>query len=153
MNSEISLDKKEILDYQNNFGDYLMIDCVTKIKPGEYAQGYKDLIPSLWFFKFHWPEDPNMPGALQLEALSQMASLIILAIPENKKKILYFTSHKYTQFKRKVIPGDRLIINSKVIKWSRGIGNFYAESHVNDKLTCKSEFTLVLPDVLKKFSL
>jgi 3-hydroxyacyl-[acyl-carrier-protein] dehydratase len=148
---KLTLNKIQILKCQNNFGDFLMIDHATCVEPGMSAEGYIDLTPDLWFFKLHWPNDPNMPGSLQLECLSQMASLIILSKKINNKKFMYLIGHKYTQFKKKVIPGDRLNIKANLIKWNRGVGNFYAEAHVNQDLACKSEFIMVLPDELKKF--
>jgi 3-hydroxyacyl-[acyl-carrier-protein] dehydratase len=150
---KLILNKTQILECQNNFGDFLMIDHATCIEPGKSAEGYKDLVPDLWFFKLHWPNDPNMPGSLQLESLSQMASLIILSKKINNKKFMYLISHKYTNFKKKVIPGDRLNIKANLIKWNRGVGNFYAEGHVNKDLACKSEFTMILPEELKKYKL
>ena len=44
-----------------------MIDYATEVIPGEKASGYKDLKADEWFFKVHWPNDPNMPGMLQIE--------------------------------------------------------------------------------------
>ena len=66
MSEKISLSKEQILDYQQNRDPYLMIDCATEILPGESAKGYKDLSKDEWFFKVHWPNDPNMPGMLQI---------------------------------------------------------------------------------------
>ena len=56
-------------------------------------------------FKVHWENDPNMPGMLQVEALVQMASLIILTLPGNKGKVMYLTSANNLIFK-KIIPGN-----------------------------------------------
>ena len=72
---KIELNKKEILEYQNNEPPYLMIDFASEIIPGKKADGYKILNEDEWFFKVHWKNDPNMPGMLQIEALSQMAAL------------------------------------------------------------------------------
>ena len=68
--SFITLDKKGILEYQKNRDEFLMFDQVSNLVPGVSAKGYKDLKPDEWFFKVHWPNDPNMPGFLQLEALT-----------------------------------------------------------------------------------
>ena len=67
-----SLNKQEILSYQQNRDPYLMIDYATEVVPGVSANGYKILNHDEWFFKVHWPTDPNMPGMLQVEALVQM---------------------------------------------------------------------------------
>lgn len=77
----MELDKKQICQYQQNRDPYLMIDHVTEVVPGKKADGYKDLKEDEWFFKVHWPKDPNMPGMLQIEALTQMSALSILTLP------------------------------------------------------------------------
>ena len=83
----MKLNKKEILQIQKNNGDFLMIDEVTNVVPGKSSEGYKYLNND-WFFKFHFPGDPNMPGMLQVEALMQMASIAILTTDNNEGKIL-----------------------------------------------------------------
>ena len=75
---KLQLDKNGIYEYQQNREPYLMIDFATEIIPGKSAKGYKDLSKDEWFFKVHWPNDPNMPGMLQIEALVQMSALSIL---------------------------------------------------------------------------
>ena len=79
----MKLNKKEILEYQQNRPPYLMIDFAEEVIPGKSARGYKDLTEGEWFFKVHWPGDPNMPGFLQIEALVQMCALSILILPGN----------------------------------------------------------------------
>ena len=75
----MKLNKEKILEYQKNRPPYLMIDCADEVIPGKLAKGYKDLKDDEWFFKVHWPNDPNMPGMLQVEALIQMCALSILS--------------------------------------------------------------------------
>ena len=65
----MKLNKEEIIKIQK-IGDYLMIDEVTNVSPGVSSEGYKYLNGD-WFFKVHFPGDPNMPGMLQIEALMQ----------------------------------------------------------------------------------
>ena len=66
-----------------------MIDYADNVIPGKSAQGYKKLTKDEWFFKVHWPGDPNMPGMLQVEALVQMSSLIVFTQPNMSGKKLY----------------------------------------------------------------
>ena len=106
---KIVLDKKQICEYQQNRDPYLMIDFATEIIPGVSAKGYKDLSEKEWFFKVHWPGDPNMPGMLQVEALVQMSSLAILTLPNNKGKIMYLVSSDKIKFIKKIIPNSRFL--------------------------------------------
>jgi 3-hydroxyacyl-[acyl-carrier-protein] dehydratase len=150
---EIKLDKKQILEYQKNRPPFLMIDSATKIIPGKIAEGFKELSEKDWFFEVHWPGDPNMPGMLQVEALVQMASLSILTLPNNKGKVMYLTSADKLFFKKKVIPSSRLIIKTEVLSWKRGMGKFKGTGLIENKLCCKAEFSLILPDEIKRFNI
>ena len=141
----MKLDLKGIHEYQQNRDPYLMIDYANKVIPGKSAEGYKQLKKNEWFFKVHWPGDPNMPGMLQTEALIQMSALIVQTMPGNKGKILYLVEANNLKFIKKILPGDKLKIFSKLISWKRGLIKFDAEGFVEKKKTCQASFTLVIP--------
>ena len=147
------LDKKAIHEYQQNREPYLMIDHATEVVPGVSSKGYKDLKKDEWFFEVHWPNDPNMPGMLQIEALVQMSSLAILTLPNNKGKIMYLASSNNLKFIKKVVPNSRLTIETKIKSFKRGIAMCDGIGMVENDLVCKAEFTLILPDQLKKYNL
>ncbi|MBL4790646.1 MAG: beta-hydroxyacyl-ACP dehydratase [Kordiimonadaceae bacterium] len=147
----LSLDMDGLLAYQKNRPPYLMMDFAEEITPGESARGYKDLPADTWFFKCHFPGDPNMPGMLQTEAMVQMAALTVLTLPGNKGKIVYLTNVKNISFRRKIIPGDRLCLDTKLLSWRRGLGKCSAVGTVDGEIACKAEFGIVMPDVLESF--
>ena len=149
----MKLDKKKILEYQQNRSPYLMIDFVEKIVPGKSAIGYKDLKEDEWFFKVHWPGDPNMPGMLQIESLVQMCALSILCLPGNKGKVMYLTSANNLKFIKKILPGNRLYIETKVRSFKRGLAICEGVGLVEKKIVCKAEFNLILPEEIKKYNL
>ena len=149
----MKLDKKKILEYQQNRSPYLMIDFVEKIVPGKSAIGYKDLKEDEWFFKVHWPGDPNMPGMLQIESLVQMCALSILCLPGNKGKVMYLTSANNLKFIKKILPGSRLYIETKVRSFKRGLAICEGVGLVEKKIVCKAEFNLILPEEIKKYNL
>ena len=142
---ELELNKNQILEYQQNRDPYLMIDYATKVIPGKSSEGYKILKESEWFFKVHWPGDPNMPGMLQTEALVQMSALIIQTMPGYKGKTLYLVNADNLKFIKKIIPGDKLKIFSNLVSWKRGLMKFEAEGYVGKNKACKANFTLILP--------
>lgn len=141
----MKLTRSQIIKIQKNRDPYLMMDYANKIIPGKYVEGYKKLRKNEWFFKVHWPGDPNMPGMLQVEAMVQMSSLIILTLPKMKNKIFYLTGASDIKFFKKIIPGDKLKIISKMISSNRGLFKFSSEGYVSDRIVCKASFTLVLP--------
>ena len=147
------LNKKEILEYQQNRSPYLMIDFAEEIVPGKSAKGYKDLKEDEWFFKVHWPRDPNVPGMLQIEALVQMSALSILSLPGNKGKVMYLTSANNIKFIKKIIPNKRLYIETKVKSFKRGLAICEGLGLVEKQIACKAEFNLILPEEIKKYNL
>ena len=148
----MKLTKKQIFKIQKNRDPYLLIDYASKVLPGKLVEGYKILKKNEWFFKVHWPGDPNMPGVLQIESIVQMASLSILTLPNNKSKLMYIHSVEKVMFKKKILPGERLTIETNVLNWKRGIGKFQGSAFVNKKLACEAIFTLILPDEFYKYS-
>ena len=150
---KIVLDKEGIYEYQQNREPYLMIDYATEVMPGKSAKGYKNLTKDEWFFKVHWPKDPNMPGMLQIEALVQMCALSILSLPNNKGKVVYLTSAHNMKFIKKIIPESRLYIKTKIKSFKRGLAICEGIGLIEKQMACKAEFNLILPEEIKKYNL
>ena len=151
--TKIILDKNQIHEFQQNRDPYLMIDYATEIIPGKSAKGYKDFNDDEWFFKVHWPNDPNVPGMLQVEALVQMSALSILTLPDNKGKIMYLTSANNLKFIKKVTPNNRFYIHTEVKSYKRGLAICEGKGLVDDQIVCKADFNLILPNEIKRYSL
>ena len=150
---KIVLDKKGIYEIQQNREPYLLIDYATEIIPGKSAKGYKDLKDDEWFFKVHWPSDPNMPGMLQIEALVQMCALSILSLPGNKGKVVYLTSANNMKFIKKIIPNTRLDIETRIKSFKRGLAICEGIGLIQKEIACKAEFSLIFPEEIKKYNL
>ena len=144
------LDLKGIKEYQQNRQPYLMIDFVEEVIPGKSAKGYKDLKDDEWFFKVHWPSDPNMPGMLQMEALVQMSALSILTLPGNKGKVMYLVGANNMKFIKKIIPKNRLHIETQIKSYKRWLAVCEGNGYVQKAMTCKAECNMILPDEIKK---
>jgi len=153
LNNIMKLNKEEILEYQKNRDPYLMIDFVEELIPGKSAKGYKICDKDDWYFKVHWEGDPNMPGMLQIESLIQMSALTILSLPGNKGKTMYLTSANNLKFVKKIIPGDKLYINTEVRSYKRGLAICLGKGYINKQIACQAEFCLMLPDEIKKYNL
>ena len=129
-----------------------MIDYVTEVLPGKYANGYKVLDEKEWFFPIHFPGNPNMPGALQLEALAQMLTVAITTLPGLKGKVTHAISHT-VKFKKEVIPGRKYIIKTKLNSWNRGICKGIGQGFTDGEIACEAEMTITIPEILKSFLL
>ena len=145
-----SLNSVELLEYQPNRYPFLMIDYVTKVKPGVLAEGYKNLTNNEWYFPIHFPGNPNVPGALQLEALAQMLTVAITTLPGNKGKVTHALSHT-VRFKKEVVPGQKFIIKTKVESWKRGICKGHGQGIVDGEVACEAIMTITIPEILEKY--
>ena len=149
----MELDKKKILEYQQNRDPYLLIDHASEVLPGKSAKGYKILKNDEWFFKVHWPNDPNMPGMLQVEALVQMCALAILTLPSNKGKVVYLVKANNLKFIKKIVPNTKFEIDTKILSFKRGMAHCEGIGSIDKKIACKADFTLILPDEIKSYNL
>ena len=136
---------------QNNRYPLLFIDLVDNVKPGEYARGTKCFSYNEWFFPAHFEDDPNVPGFIQIETLVQTFIMTFLTLDEHKGKKTNFVSIDKVKFKRKIIPGEKLIVHAKLDSFKRGIAKGSAEGFVDEQLACKADFIVALPDVLNSF--
>ena len=92
-----------------------------------------------------------MPGLLQIEAMVQLRALTILTLEGNKGKVAYLASANNLKWTRKVVPGDRFDMDTKLVSFKRGLGRCKGIGSVNGELTCQAEFTLVLPNVINEY--
>lgn len=146
-----SLNSVQLQEYQQNRYPYLMIDYVDEVIPGVSAKGYKNLTMNEWFFPPHFPGEPNMPGALQLESLAQMITIAITTLPGNKGKTTRFLSASL-KFKKQILPGDKLVIETKVVSWKRGILNGVGIGYTNGTIACEAEMIITIPEILEQYS-
>ena len=145
-----SLNSFELLDYQPNRYPFLMIDCVTKFSPGKFANGYKNFSNNEWFFPIHFKDNPNVPGAIQLEAMAQMLTVAITTLPGLKGKVTHALEHN-VKFKREIKPGEKLILKTKVFSWKRGICDGFAQGFVKNQLACEAKMKITIPEILEKY--
>ena len=145
-----SLDSYQLQESQPNRYPFLMIDFVTKVKPGKFAEGYKNFTNNEWFFPIHFKDNPNVPGALQLEAMAQMLTVALTTLPGNKGKVTHAISH-IVKFKREIHPGQKLVIKTEVDSWSRGLCKGKGKGFVNDLEVCEAEMIITIPDILEKY--
>ena len=138
------LNKEKIKNIIPQRDPFLMIDEVEKYVPGESAIAYKNVNVEEWYFKGHFPGNPIMPGVLITESLAQTGAVAILSMDENKGKNALFGGIDKMKFKRKVVPGDRLKLEVKIIKRKGPIGVGEAIATVDEKIVAKGELPFAL---------
>ena len=133
---------EQILPHRHPF---LLVDYIEEMEPGVSAVGYKCVTFHEDFFRGHFPQEPVMPGVLQIEALAQVGAVAILSKPENKGKTAYFGAINNAKFKTKVVPGDVLTLELEIIKEKGpiGVGKAVAKNQ-EGKITVSAELTFAI---------
>ncbi len=85
-----------------------------------------------------------MPGVLTIEALAQAGAVAILSCEENKGKTAYFGAINKCKFKGKVVPGDKLRLETKIIKRKGPVGVGEAVASVDGKIVAQAELTFMV---------
>lgn len=139
-----SLDVKQIEEILPHRHPFLLVDYIEDYVPGEYAVGYKCVTFREDFFKGHFPQQPVMPGVLIVEALAQTGAVAILSQEENKDKIAFFGGIDKCRFKKKVVPGDKIRLETKIIRQKGPVGIGEAVATVDGKVAVKAELTFMI---------
>ena len=138
------LDTKQIQQIIPHRHPFLLVDYIEDYEPGEYAVGYKCVSFREEFFQGHFPQEPVMPGVLTVEALAQTGAVAILSKEENKGKIAYFGGIQKCRFKGKVVPGDKVRLETRIIRQKGPLGVGEAVASVDGKVVVSAELTFVV---------
>ena len=138
------LTAKEIMEIIPHRQPSMMIDTIEEMEPGVRALAKKCVSYNEPFFQGHFPGEPVMPGVLIVEALAQTGAVAILSLPENKGKTAYFAAINSAKFKKKVIPGDVLMLETEIIKVKGPMGIGKATATVDGKVAVQAELTFAI---------
>lgn len=138
-----SVQIQEILPHRYPF---LLVDKITDMQPGQWAQGIKCVSANEQFFCGHFPGHPVMPGVLLLEALAQVGAVALLSQPENKGKIALFGGVKSARFKQQVTPGDVVELRCELTEMRGPVGFGKGTARVNGKVAVQAELSFVVTD-------
>ncbi len=140
-----SLDTTQIMELIPHRYPFLMVDRVTKID-GNRITGVKSITINEPYFQGHFPGHPIMPGVLQLEAIAQVAGILMLRQAENAGKLAYFMSAESVKWRKPVRPGDCLVIEVELTKARAKIGRAKGVCLVEGETVSEAEVTFVLMD-------
>ncbi len=126
---------------------FLLVDRLEVEVPGEKGVGLKNITMNEEFFQGHFPNNPVMPGVLQIEAMAQTAGALVISSFDNfhdKKINVYFMSIDGVKFRKPVKPGDQLRMHVEKIRSRRNVFVFKGESKVDGQVVSEAEFTAMI---------
>jgi UDP-3-O-[3-hydroxymyristoyl] N-acetylglucosamine deacetylase/3-hydroxyacyl-[acyl-carrier-protein] dehydratase len=122
---------------------FLMVDKVTHIQ-GNRITAVKNVTVNEPYFQGHFPNHPIMPGVLQLEAIAQVAGVLMLRQAENAGKLAYFMSAERVKWRKPVRPGDTVVIEVELTKTKGKIGKAKGTCSVDGEEVSEAEVVFVL---------
>ena len=124
---------------------FLMVDRILSIEGGRIV-GIKSVTINEPYFQGHFPGHPIMPGVLQLEAIAQVAGILLLKTIEATNQVAYFMSAENVKWRRPVFPGDQLVIEVDLVKIRGKIGRGRGVCKVGEEVVSEADVTFMLRD-------
>jgi 3-hydroxyacyl-[acyl-carrier-protein] dehydratase len=135
------MDINEIREYLPHRYPFLLVDRVLELVEGEYIVAYKNITINEEVFNGHFPQNPVFPGVMIIEAMAQASGILGFKTMNKKPQdgsIYLFAGVDDVRFKRQVVPGDRLQLESRVITERRGIWKFECKATVDSALVASA---------------
>ncbi len=140
-----ALDIEQVMKMLPHRPPFLMVDRILKIE-GNKITGIKNVTMNEGYFQGHFPGHPIMPGVLQLEAMAQVAGIVLLKQAELANQVAYFMSAEDVKWRKPVFPGDTLIIEVELTKIRGKIGKAKGVCKVGGEIVSEAAVTFMLRD-------
>ena len=145
----LTFDTMQIMEMIPHRYPFLLVDRITECVAGKYAKGYKNMTMNEEFFQGHFPNNPVMPGVLQIEAMAQTAGAVVISQDDNyanSKRNVLFMAVDGVKFRKQVKPGDQLRMHVEKIKARRNIFVFKGTAMVDGQIASEAELTAMIID-------
>jgi 3-hydroxyacyl-[acyl-carrier-protein] dehydratase len=134
------MDVNEILGMLPHRYPFMLVDRILEVDiENQKIVGYKNLTFNEPFFQGHFPTEPIMPGVMQLEAMAQVAGILLNKVNEREGAIAYFMAIDKAKFRRKVVPGDKLRMEVEVTRMRSRMATVSGKAYVGDELASQAQ--------------
>jgi 3-hydroxyacyl-[acyl-carrier-protein] dehydratase len=143
----MSLNLEQIKDLIPHREPMLLIEQVLEIEPGAYCKAMRQTLGSDFYFQGHFPGNPIMPGIFLIEAMTQTSAITAAStLQEPEKFNFYFGGTQINSFRQPVVPGDQLILESRLQTQRLSLWIFECVINVNNIMVAQAEIKLMIFD-------
>ena len=143
---ETAIDIRRLMRILPHSYPMLLVDRVTHIEGDKRITGIKNVTINEPFFQGHYPTAPVMPGVLLIEAIAQLAAVLVGQKLENTGKLGFLMSMDRVKIRRPVTPGDQLILEAETLRMRRRIAHIRGIAYVGDDVAAEVEVKFMLVD-------
>ncbi|BBJ30900.1 3-hydroxyacyl-[acyl-carrier-protein] dehydratase FabZ [Rickettsia asiatica] len=141
------IDITEIMDLIPHRYPFLLVDRVLKIDPNKSITGIKNVTVNESQFTGHFPARPVMPGVLMVEAMAQLAAILVAkSLGSTKNKEVFLMAIENAKFRRIVQPGDTMHIHTVIDQQRANVWKFSSTVTVESEIAAESKFTAIIKD-------
>lgn len=134
------LNTTEVLEILPHRYPFMLVDRIVEFeKGGDRIVGIKNLTFNEAFFQGHFPGNPVMPGVLQLEAMAQVAGIMLNSREGNEGKVAFFMSINNAKFRRPVVPGDQLRMEIEADRIRSRMASVKGKAFVDGELVSEAD--------------
>lgn len=128
---------------------FMLVDRVTACGSNSWITGYKNVTINEPFFQGHFPQEPIMPGVLIVEALAQLSGILAFineGVTAEEGYLFLFAGVDKARFRAPVVPGDQLVLKSKLLLQKRDLYKYDCKAYVADKLAASAQLMIMRQD-------
>ena len=141
-------DIQKIMSFLPHRYPFLLVDRILEIDE-KHAVGIKNVTINEPFFQGHFPNEPVMPGVLVLEAMGQVAAMMMSAKPGSENLITFLTGVEKAKFRKPVKPGDQLVTTAEMIRLRGKMGKVRTVGRIDGAVAAEAEFSFVAAETLQ----